>query len=166
MYSKLKSGLPAEQIQLADMIPGMFLEACANDSEHIAARCWMRCSNQSNQPPLSRGYNEALSSRRLVSVGKMKHVSGSNEAKIKKNNFKHYSYPAHLLGVFSSRCRKYLILALNCLFFLFFFNLVEVLISVAVMSVHPSVCLIADDVIHHKFIRQFFQVFLQGQSKQ
>lgn len=39
MYSKLKSGLPAEQIQLADMIPGMFLEACANDSEHIAARC-------------------------------------------------------------------------------------------------------------------------------
>lgn len=84
MYSKLKSGLPAEQIQLADMIPGMFLEACANDSEHIAARCWMRCSNQSNQPPLSRGCNEALSSRRLVSVGKMKHVSSSNEAKIKK----------------------------------------------------------------------------------
>lgn len=43
----------------------------------------MRCSNQSNQPALSRGCNEALSSWQLVSVGKMKIVSSSNKAKIK-----------------------------------------------------------------------------------
>lgn len=47
----------------------------------------------------------------------------------------------------------------------FFFYLVDVLVSVAVMSICPSVCPLADDVIHHKFIRQFFQVFLQDRSE-
>lgn len=83
VYVKLKTALPAEQIQLRNMIPGMFLEACINDSEHIAVGCWMRGSNQSNQPALSWGCNEALSSWQLVSVGKMKIVSSSNKAEIK-----------------------------------------------------------------------------------
>lgn len=39
VYVKLKTALPAEQIQLANMIPGMFLEACINGSEHIAVGC-------------------------------------------------------------------------------------------------------------------------------
>lgn len=70
--------------------------------------------------------------------------------------------------MFSSRYGKDLILALAVFYFylfFFFFYLVDVLISVAVMSICPSVCPLADDVIHHKFIRQFFQLFLQDRSE-
>lgn len=148
------------------MNPGMFLEACINDSEHIAGRCRTRCSNQSNQPALSREGNEALSSWRLVSGGEMKIVSSSNKAKI-KNQLQplQYSYRAYCLWMFSSRYGKDLILALAVFYFYLFFYLVDVLVSVAVMSICPSVCPLADDVIHHKFIRQFFQVFLQDRSE-
>lgn len=126
------------------MNPGMFLEACINDSEHIAVRCRTRCLNQSNQPALSREGNEALSSWRLVSGGEMKIVSSSNKAKI-KNQLQplQYSFRAYCWWMFSSRYGKDLILALAVFYFyLFFFYLVDCF-NIGGGDVYLSVCLSA-----------------------
>lgn len=145
----LKLKMPAEQTQLANMIPRMFSEARINDSEHIVVHCWMRCLNRSNQPALSRGWNEALSSRRLVSVDEMRIVSSSKKAKIKNQLQPLWFSRMLLLDVVQPR-QEIFDLSTEC-----------VCVCCKSSSCGGDVMSVGGHLIHHRFSSSYSRFFLQ-----